>query len=980
MQVGKSIGPYRLVDEVGRGMGTVFRAERPGSEGVSTVALKIFGSQGRLGRGSGLILWHRELEALCALQHPNVVRLVDFGEDEGSLYLATEFVEGTTLAEHRRTVRPGLAELLELVRQVASGLAHAHGQGVLHLDLKPDNILVAGCPPVARIVDFGLARFSAELRSGRTVLGGTFRYMAPELLREGRQTAGPRSDLYSLGVVLFEALTGCAPYDSVDPADLVRCKLTGAVRPLAQLLPGVPPPVDGLAARLLAVEPSDRPANAETVAEELQACLDLLASEGGAGALLEHHVRRPRKSPLEARFVGRSSELRALRATFDACQRGKGQIALVTGEQGIGKSRLASEFGQAVMASGGLFLCGRGTLMTRSTPYYPLLAAASEYLATSGAVGEAPAAGATEAVREKLVRLVDHLLGAGEGGALELEVDRGRERFFNLLMASLVGLAPPGTPLVLALDDFHWADPASIEFVERLAQRVERVPILVVCLYRKELVDRLSRLGRMAAGLEGAVSLLELPPLTADEVSDLVLDCAGFSPEAESGLQGYIGRHGRGNPLDTMSVAFRLLAREVVTMAEGRVAVDSERLARDEVVPASGEDAKSAPAASVLDSLDGPTRGVVGWASVIGDRFLPETLAAIASLSVEETRRLLDRACSTGVLRSTGGGQFGFSHDAFRESVYGLLEAEERKERHQRVGEVLEQAGEGQDPIRIPTLAEHFSRGKDLDKALYYSTAAGESSCRTHAHDSARRYLKASLLMLRAKGGASGENASVELRVRQALGDTYAATGEHEFAEREYERALELAPDDMARADLIGRKASVFLKRGELETAVSGMETALELLGVKMPRGRVPLLASMAWNAALVLLGELVRRRRHAGGSEPVDPADRLRIALMNKLSLLLFFFSMEKSLATHVLALRCSRWMPPCAESIETLTLHGPVICSVPAPRRALQSAYEAVDMGKELGQPGPLMVALFYAGVTNHFLGRWCPFGKRV
>ncbi len=972
MQIGMSIGPYRLVERVGRGMGEVFRAERTMGDGPSAVALKVFRGQGRSAQGAGLILWHRELEALCALSHPNVVRLVDFGESGGLLYLATEYVEGMTLSEYRRARRPGLVELVGLFRQIVLGLSHAHRHGVVHLDLKPDNIVVSGSPPLARILDFGLARFAAELSAGRTALSGTFRYMAPEVLREGRRKIGPRADLYSLGVVLFEALTGCAPYDSTDPGDLVRCKLAGAVRPLGRLLPGVPAALERIVSQLLSVEPARRHADPDSVATELQDCLDSLTRDGWAARGADRELLRPRKSPLEAQFVGRQKELAALRASFDACLTGKGQVVLVSGEQGIGKSRLASEFGQIVMAGGGLFLCGRGTLMTRSTPYYPLLSAATEYLATGVASGGTESGSWTE-VRTKLGQLVDHLRGAGEGEALELEIDRSRERFFNLLASSLAGLASATAPLVLVMDDFHWADPASIEFLDRLAQRIDRLAMLVVCLYRKELVERLSRLGRMAGELKGAMSLLELEPLGADEVAELVLDSAGFNPEENSGVSLFLSEQGRGNPLASMSLAFRLLEGQVVSLGEQGVRVDAERLGR--IGPVAAGDPQEGPATAdgVLNSLDPETRRLVDWACVIGDRFDAESLSSLMGEVASSLGALIERACAAGVLRPQGEGRYLFAHDAFRERAYGLLGAEVRKERHQRVAEMLEAASAANDPIRIPTLAEHFSRGRDLDKALHYSAAAGESSCRLHAHDSARRYLKAALLMLRARGGDSDEQRAVELRVRQALGDTFAATGEYEFADREYEKALGLCRDGVARADLIGRMALVSFKRGELETAVEGMERALGLLGVRMPRGRLPLLLSTAANAAALLVGERFSGRVGTATGDGADPVDRLRIALLNKLTFILFFFSIEKTVAAHIIALRRARSVPPCAESIEALSLHGPAMCSVPAPGRALRASADSVATGRQLGQAGALMVALFYAGVTNYFLARW-------
>ena len=319
-----SIGPYRVLRPLARGgMAAVYEVED--TETGHRVALKLLTQ-----RGMARPRFQREYRALTRMDHPHIVRVYRFGVDEeGRPYLTMELLDGQPAQVYAKSLgRPGTPvrtmQVLRIATEIAGALGYLHDRGIVHRDLKSANIMVLPSG-TARLLDFGTARWLVTdeqlTRHGEFV--GTFAYAPPEQLTGLAVDA--RSDLYSLGVLIYRLLTGKRPFDADSPKELARLHLEHVPPPPGALVAGVPQAVSALTMQLLSKDREERPSSAWIVRDRLESAL-----EAGAAAPTESEKRPPE-------LFGRQAEVSTLQAFLAA--RGPGSLLLVSGPPGSGRER-----------------------------------------------------------------------------------------------------------------------------------------------------------------------------------------------------------------------------------------------------------------------------------------------------------------------------------------------------------------------------------------------------------------------------------------------------------------------------------------------------------------------------------------------------------------------------------------------------------------------------------------------------------------
>jgi tetratricopeptide (TPR) repeat protein len=474
----QQIGQYRILEKLGGGgMGVVYKAHdtRLGR----SVALKFLPEEyardpQRLKR------FEREARTASALNHPHICTIHDLGEYEGQPFLVMELIEGETLPVPA-VRRLSLPALVPFIGQVARALAAAHAAGIVHRDIKPDNIMVRD-DGYAKVVDFGLARTlptaaaspgaaAAEVTDQGTLLG-TLRYMSPEQARA--ETAGSASDLFSLGVVVYELATGQHPFPADSQIGVLHAILAQSPPRPALLNPEIPAPLEALILQMLEKDARLRPTAAEVDA--------ILAELTGKGSGL---LPGPAIHSLQRHTVGRQKELAALRGGFASAVAGRGLFLCVAGEPGIGKTTLVEHFLSDLAAAGQTCTVAQGRCSERlsgTEAYLPFLEALDNLL--HGQDGDAMAR-MMKVVAPTWYAQVVPLAAEDSSFARVLEQVKAvsQERLKRELGAFLQEAARL-RPLLLFFDDLHWADASTVDLLAYIGSKCAGLRLLLLLTYR----------------------------------------------------------------------------------------------------------------------------------------------------------------------------------------------------------------------------------------------------------------------------------------------------------------------------------------------------------------------------------------------------------------------------------------------------------------------------------------------------------------
>jgi hypothetical protein len=804
---GQKIGGYELLAFIGAGgMGEVYKAHDKNLE--RPVALKLLPAH--LAHDAGRLRRFRaEARAASSLNHPHILVVHDFGEFNGRPFIVSEFVEGQTLRARINASPIPVKDAVNIATQVASALAAAHARGIVHRDIKPENVMLRPDGYV-KVLDFGLARHVGDDDDGMPpgtqpgMLVGTLRYMSPEQSRG--QAAHEPSDVFSLGLVLFEMLTGQHPFDADSNFAVLHGIQSGTPR-----ASGAGAEVDDVIGAML----------------EKQAPLRPAAGEVGA-RLTGFITRTPAVTYISRRrsCVGRERERAELRTAYEAAERGAGHCIAVAGEPGIGKSTLVDDFLGEIATPVWL---GRGRCSERlagAEAHLPFLEALDSLLKREPGVAVAM----KQHAPGWYVQIAP--VSAEESSAARLLADTksgSAERLMREMTALLTELAR-SRPVVLFLDDVHWADVSTVDLLGYLAPRLAQLRVLLLVTYRPtDLTVSRHPFLRLRADLSahGALREVAVAFLTQEEVAEYV----GVQlPEAPGDLAALIYKKTEGSPL---------------------FMADLVRYLRERGVPAdwATEIERNIPESlrgmieRKLEGLDDGERLLLRAAAVQGFEFDSAIVADALGrdpADVEDALQLLDRV--HGLVRLLREQVFPnrlfslryqFVHVLYQSALYASVSPSRKASWSAKVAGTLESAyGERKNAIAAE-LAHLYEMARDSWRASEHLLAATEVASSRFANREAMAFAKRGLACLMTAGDGPDVKRR-ELALQKALLHPLASLEGYgtPLVERVSQRVITLAEElddhDSLFAALNGA-AFVHMVRGECPEATKVAEHMLTI-------------------------------------------------------------------------------------------------------------------------------------------------------
>ncbi|MBK5255854.1 MAG: protein kinase, partial [Vicinamibacteria bacterium] len=843
---------YEILREVGRGgMGVVYLARDPVLD--REVAIKMLTS-GNL-QGDQRERFEREARAVAKLDHPGIVPIYDFADYEGNLFFVMPYVEGRTLraVQKDETLKP--FEVLNIGAQVGEALHYSHQRGIVHRDIKPENIMVVreGDEWRAKLMDFGIALGPKDSRMTKSdIIVGTLAYLPPESILDS--SSSPAADIYSLGVVLFESLSGKLPF-------------SGDTQTVLYKIVHSEPEPPGLIASLVDIE-------TENIVLACMAKAAVARPKDGneIGSVLRELARRLEnpETPLSSAvvvprtgsgLVGRNHEVEDLVKSFHRAQAGEAQLALVGGEQGFGKVALLRELERMAKSRGATVLHGRFVeRMDPALPYQGFGEAFREYLETDPAV-------ATKVLGDllpELRALFPEISEAARGDSPARPAARRDDRTFTLdLLARTVGRLATAQPLVLLFEDLHLAD-ASLEAIQYVFHRRSSSRLMIAGTYVQTGGgdgDPMSRLVKTIRGDQGTV-LIQLKALDAANCRQLAVGILGEERVPETAGVPLLRATG-GNPFFVAELV-RSLSEEG-RFEEFMLAVRAGGV-QGLALPNSVQKLMEDKVAAMADA----DRVVLQAASIVGTSFDPSEVIQLSGLGAP-AESLMEGLMERGVFREdgvSGGSRLAFASSLLLDATYRTLNQVRRRALHRSYAEFLETRFAKRLDRVAPVLFRHFSIAGLLDRAAHHGLSAARNAFAGGAFEDSRRLAQTVLTLVESEDWLGDQ--STEAETSLVFGRAALEAFEFEDAGRMGRRAAVIfarAKDFRQQAEALVISAEAALRALKLDEAKALATEGLELARQHRLTGPI---------ARFTDVLEAVQISRFQGGaSESSTPAHR---------------------------------------------------------------------------------------------------------
>jgi transcriptional regulator with GAF, ATPase, and Fis domain/tRNA A-37 threonylcarbamoyl transferase component Bud32 len=787
-----------------------------------------------------IIRFRNEAAILSRLDHPHIVKIYEAFEHEGQHYIVMEYILGESLYKILKSgKRVAEDDIIGILIQACAALDYIHRQHIVHRDLKPGNIMVCKDKKDGysiKVIDFGLASFKefAAIKDEQEI-AGTFCYMSPEHFRVINRNVDERSDLYSLGIILYQLLTGVLPFEGKSTGSIIHQQIAMSPQPPSQHNETVCGTLEKIVLKLLEKEPDRRYQSARGLRRDL-----------------EKYQKGEREFPLAMNdkqvrllfttgLISRQEELKDLTALYDNALKDRGSVCFIAGEAGKGKTRLAEELRSYVYREGGVFIDGKCFSGKNKTPYGPFKDALNIYVKKYGDYPEDK----KQEIKNKLQQSIGGLCGImvqlnpalavifdKSPELVKLEAEREKKRFLMVAAQFFLALSRIEKGLVLFIDDLQWVDEGSMDLLFEISHELSRYPLFVIGTYRNDEIEsghRVNVFKQEAENKQYPYSEMYLDAFDRDMVDTFVGLLLNTKNENIENITEVIYQKSKGNPFFALEILKQFVDDKVVYLKEDVWEIDKEKLAHIEI------------ASTIVDIvmkriswLSEEEVKVLSYAAVIGRKFDIAILFRLLEYEAAKIISIVDRAIQLQFLEEDPQekGKVLFVHDRIKEAFYKKCGDKERILLHRKIGEALEQMNQGTTDNVIFDLAYHYIEGNDDEKILEYGYPAGMQAKKNHASEEALSYLLEAIKIWEKRGDKYKEKWQECI---EAIGEIYMVMGRNEDAISTFNILLQLKKKRLERASVYKKISQTYFNISDYKNCEKYGAIGLKELKERLP-------------------------------------------------------------------------------------------------------------------------------------------------
>lgn len=817
--------------------------------------------------GKQLAYLKHEYEALQKVKAPGVPAVYPLENFQNRLMLVMEGFDGKPLSTILETETLDLRQMLEISIEIASTVGDIHQHHIIHKDLKPQNILVDLKTNKVKIIDFAISTmFSREVHQfiSPEMLEGTLQYISPEQTGRMNRVIDYRSDIYSLGIILYQLFTKRLPFDGATPMELIHQHLAKQPQSPSEINSDIPEPISEIILKCLAKGAEDRYHSAYGLKNDLVECKEQLMRSGSISGIVPGGHDVLDQFQLPQKLYGRDEEFQKLINTYSKVVDGPAILLTIKGESGVGKSALIMDIQKAIAEKNGYFSFGKFDQYKQNTPYYGLtqvlhhlmqqiLSASDErlndfkehLLEATGSIGQTLLSILPEA----------ELIIGKQPDQVQLSPKQAEYRMNYLLARFLELFIKKDAPLVIHLEDCQWIDDTSLKFLQFFMSDPARKSVLVILSYRNTVVGADHPLTLALKQIEqagGHVENIDVGPLSQKAVQDFIRDFTHASSEQSQMLANIIYQKTQGNP-------FFINQFLKMIYEEGFYNFDKEQRCWVANIPAIE---KIKVTDNVADIMSNKIRGMspkvqelLMTGAAIGNSFDLITLAHVHHMSAQEAAAILKEALQEDLLIAVSADEmplntidgvdydtivYKFQHDRIMQAAQQLIGNHESPLLHYNIGKVLlNHAVEEKRFDNIIDIVLQLNQGiefiHDENEQLELANLnlqAGLKAKDSSGYISAIQFFSVALKLLPETHWKTHYNLSTQIYENLAVCEQL--NGNKDKAEHLFQIAMENVRSNQEKAKLLTLKITLYAQMSDYKQALQSGAYALKLFGIDL--------------------------------------------------------------------------------------------------------------------------------------------------
>jgi len=932
-----------------------------------------------------IIRIRHELGVIASLNHPNIMKIYEFGEVFELAYIVMEYARGGKLLSFYKDALPPVGQLVSIILQISRALDTFHKNRIFHGGLNPRRIHICQSETqdgvIVKVKDIGYTHVS-EIKDIESFTDDTtdfFEYLSPEQISLKFQMVDQRSDLYSLGIIFYRLATGRLPWTAEQI--LINLHDEHAIQPErpGSINPQIDPTLDSIILKLMEKNRNERYLNAGALITDLERYLN------GERGFVTELSNTGIKTCDRADFAGRDREYRKLKDLCDYAQNGKGSICLLNGESGIGKTRLIEEFKEYARTKDIAIIDCKCSDSKSKDPYGAIRELLNSYIELCNRYPSEQKNKIKETLKSSLGFLGEIILKLNPAlkdflgvfpSISYMEPEQDNIRFYGVASEFFLNIGRLEHPLVIIIDDLQWIDQGSLELLDRITAGMSEIPIMLISAIREDEISKIPCISCFLNKIEErdtSHTVISLEKLGKEEIWSVVSSNLKNSENIKEPISEFIHRECKGNPFFALEIMKKLIDESIIYY--DKTIWNYHPVKLDKVVIPSSVTDILVKKISLLNSRE---IAVLSHASIVGNYFDFDLLSVLfKEIGRSELTAIIENCHQQNIIirDPNKNGRLRFVHDRLKEALSVYITPEDKKDIHHKIAVALESMHRENTNEIIFDLANHFIESGDSEKTLQYSCPASFKAADAFANNDAQRYFNISLKILESKLQTDEvDSRNLWINAEKGLAKIYLRIGKYDDSIAILNKLIPYTEDYTARALSHSMVSLAYFKKGDWKLCELYAKIGIEELGGSIPMGRKAVILAIFRETFVHFLHvsfPFVFMRKN------ISSNDKKKILQLVFYETLFYMYSLKNHLKYLWITMKflnhVERYFGGGEAMVKALYSYGMLLMAIGRFQTARKYIEKSFSMADQLNDPVLTALSNFYLGICFEWQGNF-------